>query len=44
MDSDNREDAIIQMFEDYDEFKTKIRQTFTVLNEPAIAERAIQRL
>lgn len=44
MDSDNQEEAITHMFEDWDAFKEKLRQTFSVANEPANAERAIQSL
>jgi hypothetical protein len=33
-----------QMFHDYDYFKEKLRETFGLANEPAIAERAIQGL
>ncbi|KAF1995640.1 hypothetical protein P154DRAFT_412046, partial [Amniculicola lignicola CBS 123094] len=44
MDSDNQDPKITQMFKDYAKFKDKIRQTFAVPGEPAIAERAIQRL
>jgi hypothetical protein len=29
------------MFDEFDEFKEKLRKLFTVLNEPLVAERAI---
>lgn len=44
LDSDNDEEDITRMFEQWSEFKEKIRQTFSVANEPSVAERAIQKL
>jgi hypothetical protein len=32
------------MFDEFNEFKKKLRKSFTVLNELLVAERAIQRL
>jgi hypothetical protein len=44
MDDTNEEDEITSMFDNYLEFKTKLRQTFGVLNETLNADRMIQRL
>ena len=44
MDSDNNEESVTRMFQDWDEFKEKLRQTFSVANETNDAERAIQSL
>jgi hypothetical protein len=44
MDDTNEEDEITSMFDNYLEFKTKLRQTFGVLNKTLNADRMIQRL
>ena len=44
MDDRNNEDHIEKMFEDYVEFKAKLRQTFGILNETSNADRKIQQL
>jgi hypothetical protein len=44
LNSDNDDAAITRMFDEFDEFKEKLRKSFTVPNEPLVAERAIQRL
>jgi hypothetical protein len=44
MDDDNNEEDITKLFDDYLEFKTKLRDTFGVLNEVSNADRKIQRL
>ena len=44
MDNGNSDTTITRMFDDHNEFKAKLRQTFAVANEPSIAERKIQRL
>ena len=44
LDEDNNEREITRMFEEWPEYKEKLRQAFAIPNEPAIAERAIQNL
>ena len=44
LDSNNNEDAINRMFNDFEGLKEKVRQSFKVANESLVAERAIQRL
>jgi hypothetical protein len=44
LNSDNDNAAITRIFDEFDEFKEKLRKSFTVLNELLVAERAIQRL
>jgi hypothetical protein len=44
IDDDNNEDNITTMFDNYLKFKTKLRQTFGVLNEVSNADRKIQQL
>ena len=44
LDPKNNEDDIIKLFEDYTEFKDRLRKAFGTANETAIATRQIQRL
>jgi len=44
LDELNEEDDIIQLFENYDQFKTRLRQVFGISNEASTASRIIQRL
>jgi hypothetical protein len=44
MDDKNNEEEITDMFNDYLEFKTKLRDTFGILNEVSNADRKIQNL
>jgi len=44
MSSNNSKERITQMFEDHDEFKVQLRQTFGIINEKSNADRAIQHL
>jgi hypothetical protein len=44
LNSDNDDATITRIFDEFDEFKEKLRKSFTVPNEPLVAERAIQRL
>jgi hypothetical protein len=44
IDKDYNDATITRMVHDHHEFKTKLRQTFAVANEPSVAKRKIQRL
>jgi len=44
LDPTNNEDDIIKLFEDYTQFKDRLRKAFGVANETAVAARRIQQL